>query len=101
MHESRKVAWIMTIIAVVVAMFMIIVAFRRPQGALLVVVFAPLFAFTAGVGFVIALQPDSWHQARAERQDRWWNQHPKIKFMAILLGLGGLIFNAIQFVRSH
>jgi hypothetical protein len=86
MHTERKItAFIFGATCLLTVVFAFVAIFR-PDIRLLALILLPVcILFAIGSGYRCFFFSDDWYRIRAEKEARWWSQHPRLGRMLVIL----------------
>ena len=71
MHPSKAQNLTLTVLCMAMTVFIVVGAWRKPEALLFSLLFAPLFAFTSGIGVISVFLPNTWYRHREQVTKRY------------------------------
>ena len=72
--------------------YMMVRGFEAPQEVFFALIFAPLFAFTAGMAATTVFLPNSWHRLVQKKKRAWRIRHPILEWFVVITGTFLLLY---------
>ena len=98
MHPNRK--YLAFMFAVNFGMVAFLIFMIRGKAVPLVYIFLVIFSISSALlGYRLYSRPDNWYHAQEQREQEWFDQHPRLGVafgLVSIIGIGWLLFSFVR-----
>jgi len=102
MHTERKItAFIFGTTCLLTVVFAWVAIFRPDSRLLALILLSFCIFLAAGSGYRCFFFSDDWYRIRAEKEARWWDRHPRLGKLFVILWVAMLTFQLVHIFYKH